>query len=34
MNKLVSMLNNRVLIAVIIGLILLGMVRRFASRVS
>lgn len=30
MNKIVNMLNNRVLIAIIVGLILLGVVRRFA----
>ncbi len=32
MNKIVTMLNNRVLIAVIIGLILLGILRNFMGR--
>lgn len=34
MNKLVNALNNRVLVAIIVGLILLGVFRRFASRVG
>jgi hypothetical protein len=34
MDKIVNALNNRVLIAIIIGLILLGMIRRFATKVS
>lgn len=34
MNRLVNALNNRVLVAIIIGLILLGMIRRFAYRVG
>lgn len=32
MNKLVNLLNNRVLIAVIVGLILLGVFRRTMNR--
>lgn len=32
MGKLIDALNNRVLIAIIIGLILLGFVRRFVGR--
>lgn len=32
MGKIVDALNNRVLIAIIVGLILLGVVRRFAAR--
>lgn len=32
MGKIVDALNNRVLIAIIVGLILLGVVRRFMNR--
>ena len=32
MNKVVNLLNNRVLIAIIVGLILFGVVRRFLPR--
>ena len=32
MDRLVSFLNNRILIAVIVGLFLLGVVKRFAGR--
>lgn len=32
MNKVVNLLNNRILIAVITGLFLLGFARRFISR--
>lgn len=32
MDRVVSFLNNRYLVAVLVGLFLLGMVRRFAGR--
>lgn len=32
MGKVIDALNNRILIAIIVGLILLGVVRRFAGR--
>lgn len=32
MDRVISFLNNRYLVAVIVGLFLLGMVRRFAGR--
>lgn len=32
MGKVIDALNNRVLIAIIVGLILLGVIRRFAAR--
>lgn len=32
MGKVIDALNNRILIAIIVGLILLGVVRRFAAR--
>lgn len=32
MNKVINMLNNRVLIAIIVGLILIGIVRRYVGR--
>lgn len=32
MGKIVDALNNRVLVAIIVGLILLGVVRRFMNR--